>query len=55
LTREEAIRKLLRVLASGGLALMSVPMRDEALRLAREHQITAEDLLLAMYRRALNA
>ena len=44
MTKEEAIVKILKVLNSR-MAVMSKPMRDEALTLAEEYGITAKDLI----------
>jgi hypothetical protein len=49
--REEAARRVLYALRNP-LALMSVPDREEALTLAREHGLTAEDLIQAAHKRA---
>lgn len=43
-TKEEAIRKILKVLKSP-MMVMSKPNKDEALTLAEEHGITAKDLI----------
>ena len=42
--RDAAILKILKVLNSR-MAVMSKPMRDEALTLAEEHGINAKDLI----------
>ena len=42
--KEQAIIKILKVLNSR-MAVMSKPMRDEALTLAEEYGITAKDLI----------
>ena len=44
MTKEEAIVKILKVLNSR-MAVMSKPMRDEALTLAEEHSINTKDLI----------
>lgn len=44
MTKEEVIVKILKVLNSR-MAVMSKPMRDEALTLAEEHGINVEDLI----------
>ena len=44
MTKEQAIIKILKVLNSR-MAVMSKPMRDEALTLAEEYGITAKDLI----------
>ena len=44
ITKEEAIIKILKVLNSR-MAVMSKPMRDEALTVAEEYGITVEDLI----------
>lgn len=44
MTKEEAAVKILKVLNSR-MAVMSKPMRDEALTLADEYGITVEDLI----------
>ena len=44
MTKEQAIIKILKVLNSR-MAVMSKPMRDEALTLAEERGITAKDLI----------
>ena len=44
MTKEEAIIKILKVLNSR-MAVMSKPMRDEALTLAEEYGINAKDLI----------
>lgn len=44
MTKEEAIIKILKVLNSR-MAVMSKPMRDEALTLAEEYGINANDLI----------
>lgn len=44
MTKEQAIIKILKVLNSR-MAVMSKPMRDEALTLADEYGITAKDLI----------
>ena len=44
MTKEQAIVKILKVLNSR-MAVMSKPMRDEALTLAEEYGITAKDLI----------
>jgi len=44
MTKEEAIVKILKVLNSR-MAVMSKPMRDEALTLAEEYGINAKDLI----------
>lgn len=44
MTKEEAIVKILKVLNSR-MAVMSKPMRDEALTLAEEYSINAKDLI----------
>ena len=46
MTKEEAIVKILKVLNSR-MAVMSKPMRDEALTLAEEHSINTKDLIEA--------
>ena len=43
-TKEQAIIKILKVL-NNRMAVMSKPMRDEALTLAEENGITAKELL----------
>ena len=45
MTKEEATLKILKVLNSR-MAVMSKPMRDEALTLAEEYGINAKDLIL---------
>lgn len=44
MTKEEATLKILKVLNSR-MAVMSKPMRDEALTLAEEYGINAKDLI----------
>lgn len=44
MNKEEATKKILKVLNSR-MAVMSKPMRDEALTLAEEHGINVEDLI----------
>ena len=44
MTKEQAIIKILKVLNSR-MAIMSKPMRDEALTLAEEHGITVKELI----------
>ena len=44
MTKEQAIIKILKVLNSR-MAVMSKPMRDEALTVAEEYGITAKDLI----------
>jgi hypothetical protein len=44
MTKEQAIVKILKVLNSR-MAVMSKPMRDEALTLAEEYGITTKDLI----------
>lgn len=44
MTKEQAIIKILKVLNSR-MAVMSKPMRDEALTLADEYGITAKELI----------
>jgi hypothetical protein len=44
MTKEEATVKILKVLNSR-MAVMSKPMRDEALTVAEEYGITAKDLI----------
>jgi hypothetical protein len=44
MTKEQAIIKILKVLNSR-MAVMSKPMRDEALTLAEENSITVKDLI----------
>jgi hypothetical protein len=44
MTKEQAIIKILKVLNSR-MAIMSKPMRDEALTLAEEHGITVAELI----------
>lgn len=44
MSKEEAIVKILKVLNSR-MAVMSKPMRDEALTLAEEYGINAKDLI----------
>lgn len=44
MSKEEAIIKILKVLNSR-MAVMSKPMRDEALTLAEEYGINAKDLI----------
>jgi hypothetical protein len=44
MTKEQAIVKILKVLNSR-MAVMSKPMRDEALTVAEEYGITAKDLI----------
>ena len=44
MTKEEAIVKILKVLNSR-MAVMSKPMRDEALTLAEKYRINAKDLI----------
>jgi hypothetical protein len=44
MTKEEATLKILKVLNSR-MAVMSKPMRDEALTLAEEYGITVKDLI----------
>jgi len=51
-TKEEAIRKILKVLKSP-MMVMSKPNRDEALTLAEEHGITAKDLIDMAYQMAM--
>ena len=54
MTRDQAIAKVLVILRNP-LMLMSVPDREDALALAREHNITAEDLLRSALHRARQA
>jgi hypothetical protein len=44
MTKEQAILKILKVL-NNRMAVMSKPMRDEALTVAEEYGITAKDLI----------
>lgn len=44
MTKEQAIIKIMKVLNSR-MAVMSKPMRDEALTLAEEYGITAKELI----------
>lgn len=44
MTKEQAIIKILKVL-NNRMAVMSKPMRDEALTLAEEYGITVADLI----------
>jgi hypothetical protein len=44
MTKEQAIVKILKVLNSR-MAVMSKPMRDEALTVAEEYGITVKDLI----------
>ena len=44
MTKEQAIIKILKVLNSR-MAIMSKPIRDEALTLAEEHGITVAELI----------
>ena len=44
MTKEQAIIKILKVLNSR-MSVMCKPVRDEALTLAEEHDITAKDLI----------
>ena len=44
MTKEQAIIKIMKVLNSR-MAVMSKPMRDEALTVAEEYGITAKDLI----------
>ena len=44
MSKDEAIVKILKVLNSR-MAVMSKPMRDEALTVAEEHGITVKDLI----------
>lgn len=53
MTKEEAITKILKVLNSR-MAVMSKPMRDDALTLATEHGITVEELVNFAYKIAMN-
>ena len=46
MTKEEAITKILKVLNSR-MAVMSKPMRDEALTLAIEYGVIVNDLIIA--------
>ena len=46
MTKEEAIRKILKVLKSP-MMVMSKPNKEEALTLAEEHGVTAKDLITA--------
>lgn len=52
--KEKAIRKILYALRNP-LVLMSIPDREEAIKLAEEHNITAADLLNSLHKRYLNA
>lgn len=52
--REQAARRILYALRNA-LVLMSVPMREEAIALARQYNITAEELLEVATHRARNA
>ena len=45
MTKEQAIIKILKVLNSR-MAVMSKPMRDEALTVAEEYGITVKELIL---------
>ena len=49
MTKEQAILKILKVLNSR-MAVMSKPMRDEALTVAEEYGITVKDLIEAWTR-----
>jgi hypothetical protein len=51
--KEKAIRKVLYALRNP-LVLMSIPDREEAIKLAEEHSITAADLLNSLHKRNLN-
>jgi hypothetical protein len=52
--KEKAIRKILYALRNP-LVLMSIPDREEAIKLAEEHNVSAADLLNSLYKRNLNA
>lgn len=54
MTRAEAIRYVLAVLRSP-LGLMSIPTREEVCNLAREHAITALDLIDTAHKRSREA
>lgn len=52
-TREEAALYVLQIL-SYPLALMSVPTRELTVEICRKWSLTAEDLLMAAYRKVRN-
>ena len=52
--KEKAIRKILYALRNP-LVLMSIPDREEAIKFAEEHNISAADLLNTLHKRNLNA
>ena len=52
--KEKAIRKVLYALRNP-LVLMSIPDREEAIKLAEEHNVTAVELINSLYKRCLNA
>jgi hypothetical protein len=51
--KEKAIRQVLNALRNP-LILMSIPDREETIKLAEEHNITGVDLLNSLYKRNLN-
>jgi hypothetical protein len=52
--KEKAIRKVLYALCNP-LVLMSIPDREETIKLAEEHNVTAVELINSLYKRCLNA
>jgi hypothetical protein len=52
--KEKAIRKILYALRHP-LFLMSIPSREETIKLAEEYNVSAADLLNALYKQNLNA
>ena len=52
--KEKAMRKILYALRNP-LVLMSVPDREEAIKLAEEHNVSAADLLNSLYKRSQGA
>lgn len=51
--KEKAIRKILYALRNP-LVLMSIPDREETIKLAEEHNVSAADLLNSLHKRNLN-
>lgn len=51
--KEKAIRKILYALRNP-LVLMSIPDREETIKLAEEYNVSAADLLNSLYKRNLN-
>jgi len=52
--KEKAIRKVLYALRNP-LVLLSIPDREEAIKLAEEHNVTAAELINSLYKTCRNA